>query len=113
MTFPEDHAALGMATRALVADHAYALEDDVAPPISLSTTFRHRDPDDPTAGEPDPFTPHRNVYSRETQPTLTRAEKVLGTVIGQPTLLYPTGISAGTSRLGSGNDIDETQRGRR
>lgn len=41
-----------------------------------------------------PSQPARDIYSRYTQPTLTRAEKALTSVIGAPTILYPSGIAA-------------------
>ncbi|GAA6058570.1 hypothetical protein JCM10212_007009 [Sporobolomyces blumeae] len=89
-----------LATRAIHADH-YLAGEEVAAGISLSTTFRHPDPEQ-IAEKPegyydanwDPYAPSRDIYSRETQPTLTRAEKVLESVIGYPTLVYPSGISA-------------------
>lgn len=68
----------------------------------MSTTFRHPSPEDIASKPPgyyddanfDLANPQRNVYSRYTQPTLTRAERVLTSIIGQPTLVYPSGIAA-------------------
>lgn len=66
-----------------------------------TTTFRHPSPEQIAAAEPglydanwSPATPSRDIYSRYTQPTLTRAERVLSSVIGAPTLVYPSGIAA-------------------
>lgn len=90
-------AKLSLATRALIADHTAVHTTEVAPNISLTTTFRHPHPDSPAAADPDVHAPHRHIYSRYTTPTLSRTEQVLASVIGQPTLTYPSGISAGTS----------------
>ncbi|GAA5897784.1 hypothetical protein JCM8208_000261 [Rhodotorula glutinis] len=96
MTPPPSTAAL--ATRAIHQDSELS-GPEVAPTISLSTTFRHPDPevDGVEPGyddEWDPSRPSRDVYSRETKPTTTRAEHVLSSIIGQPTLLYPSGMAA-------------------
>ncbi|GAA5943859.1 uncharacterized protein JCM15063_006531 [Sporobolomyces koalae] len=89
-----------LATRAIHADHRLA-GPEVAANISTSTTFRHPAPEE-IAAKPEgyydsdwkPNEPSRDIYSRETQPTLTRAEKVLEGVIGYPTICYPSGIAA-------------------
>ncbi|GJN94752.1 hypothetical protein Rhopal_007844-T1 [Rhodotorula paludigena] len=87
-----------VSTRAIHEDAPLA-GVEVAAPISLTTTFRHPDPEtdgvEPGyAADWDPSNPSRDVYARETKPTTTRAEHVLSAVIGQPTLLYPSGIAA-------------------
>ncbi|GAA5845812.1 hypothetical protein JCM9279_002384 [Rhodotorula babjevae] len=87
-----------LATRAIHQDSDLATAE-VAASLSLSTTFRHPDPelDGVQPGyddEWDPSKPSRDVYSRETKPTTTRAEHVLSSIIGQPTLLYPSGMAA-------------------
>ncbi|GAA5921720.1 hypothetical protein JCM1841_007104 [Sporobolomyces salmonicolor] len=89
-----------LATIAVHADSALS-GPEVAANISTSTTFRHPSPEEIAAAEPgtydslwDPANPSRDIYSRYTQPTLTRAEKVLGGVIGAPTVVYPSGIAA-------------------
>lgn len=72
-----------------------------SPLHSVSTTFKHPDPET-VAAAPEGFydtawqanEPSRDIYSREGQPTLTRAEKVLEGVIGHPTLVYPSGLNA-------------------
>ncbi|GAA5950463.1 hypothetical protein JCM21900_004813 [Sporobolomyces salmonicolor] len=89
-----------LATIAVHADSALS-GPEVAANISTSTTFRHPSPEEIAAAGPgtydslwDPAKPSRDIYSRYTQPTLTRAEKVLGGVIGAPTVVYPSGIAA-------------------
>ncbi|GAA5862984.1 hypothetical protein JCM1840_002346 [Sporobolomyces johnsonii] len=89
-----------LATIAVHADSALS-GPEVAANISTSTTFRHPSPEEVAAAEPgtydslwDPANPSRDIYSRYTQPTLTRAEKVLEGVIGAPTVVYPSGIAA-------------------
>ena len=99
----------GLATRSLIADHGYATGREVAPNISLTTTFRHDPPSEDlpltapvtTGTAEDDFNPFepKDIYSRYTQPTLTRAEKVLGSVIGHPTLMYPSGLAAAFALL--------------
>ena len=75
---------------------------DSVPYNSLTTTFRHPSPEE-IASKPEGYydgdkfdlsDPPRDIYSRYTQPTLTRAERVLSSLIGQPTLVYPSGIAA-------------------
>ncbi|GAA5842479.1 hypothetical protein JCM9279_005396 [Rhodotorula babjevae] len=90
----------GLATRAIHQDSRLS-GPEVAPSISTATTFRHPTPEHIAAAPPgtfgsewDPSSPSRDIYSRYTQPTLTRAEAVLASVIGQPTLVYPSGIAA-------------------
>ncbi|GAA6006021.1 hypothetical protein JCM11491_004092 [Sporobolomyces phaffii] len=97
--------SFSLATKAIHCDHRLA-GNEVSANISVSTTFKHPDPED-KASKPEGYydtawqanEPSRNVYSRQGQPTLTRAEKVLEGVIGQPTLVYPSGLSAFYSLL--------------
>lgn len=92
--------SFSLATKAIHSDHRLA-GPEVSANISVSTTFRHPDPEE-VAAAPEgfydtnwqPSEPSRDIYSREGQPTLTRAEKVLEGVIGQPTLVYPSGLNA-------------------
>ncbi|GAA6007628.1 hypothetical protein JCM11491_003902, partial [Sporobolomyces phaffii] len=94
-----------LATKAIHADHRLA-GAEVSANISVSTTFKHPDPEE-VASKPEGFydtawqanEPSRDIYSREGQPTLTRAEKVLEGVIGHPTLVYPSGLNAFFSLL--------------
>ncbi|GAA5955198.1 hypothetical protein JCM3765_003242 [Sporobolomyces pararoseus] len=92
--------SFSLATKAIHLDHRLA-GPEVSANISVSTTFRHPDPEE-VASKPEGFydtawqanEPSRDIYSREGQPTLTRAEKVLEGVIGHPTLVYPSGLNA-------------------
>ncbi|BGP43991.1 hypothetical protein JCM10450v2_008208 [Rhodotorula kratochvilovae] len=90
-------AGSSLATRAIHEDMDLA-GVEVAPNLSFSTTFRHPNPEDGIepgyAEDWDPSNPSRDVYARETKPTTTRAEHVLTTIIGAPTILYPSGIFA-------------------
>ncbi|GAA5821260.1 hypothetical protein JCM3770_007387 [Rhodotorula araucariae] len=90
----------GIATRAIHQDSDLS-GPEVAANISTSTTFRHPSPEQIAAAEPGlyaenwtPVDPSRDIYSRYTQPTLTRAEKVLSSVLGAHTIVYPSGIAA-------------------
>ncbi|SCV66916.1 BQ2448_5562 [Microbotryum intermedium] len=92
---------LGFATKTLHADHHLLIRPEVAPSISVATTFRHPSPAEVAAAPPghydakcDPFEPSRDIYLRYTQPTLTQAEAVLSSVIGQPTIVFPNGLAA-------------------
>lgn len=95
---PSDDSAT-LPTRALIADRSFndPVDYSVSPPISVSTTFKQRNPDDQLnypAEQWDPANPDRDIYSREGQPTLTRAEKVLASIIEKPTILFPSGIAS-------------------
>ncbi|SGY34896.1 BQ5605_C002g01698 [Microbotryum silenes-dioicae] len=90
-----------LSTRLLHADHHLVARPEVAPAISVSTTFRAPSPAEILAAAPghyttdwDPSIPSRDIYSRYTQPVLTQAEAVLSAIIGQPTIAYPSGIAA-------------------
>ncbi|KAM0793136.1 hypothetical protein ACM66B_000612 [Microbotryomycetes sp. NB124-2] len=103
---PSPSHKLALATRALHGDHDWIQSDEVSPLISLSTTFRHPSPqqiaqttDGSLSSNWDPSNPARDIYSRYTQPTLTRTESALSAVIGQPTIAYPSGIAAVTAIL--------------
>ncbi|KAM0756077.1 cystathionine gamma-synthase [Meredithblackwellia eburnea MCA 4105] len=99
MTGKDDTLAkFGLSSRAIHGDAP--LGDEVAPNISLTTTFRHPLPGSAKATtEWSPADPVRDIYSRYTQPTLTRTEQALSAIIGTPTILYPSGISAAYSAL--------------
>ncbi|POY72005.1 hypothetical protein BMF94_5014 [Rhodotorula taiwanensis] len=96
-----NNSSRGFATRSIHSD-ATLSGPEVAPNISLSTTFRQPSPQEIASKPPgyyddskfDLSDPTRDIYSRYTQPTLTRVERVLSSVIGQPTLVYPSGIAA-------------------
>ncbi|KAK9899917.1 PLP-dependent transferase [Cystobasidium minutum MCA 4210] len=104
--------------------HADTLEDEEIPvgvPISTSTTFRHPKPssaatpgfteqkkgelynDKPegytgTEGDDappyDPQHPDRHIYSRYTQPVMTRTEKVLSAALNGHAIMFTTGLSS-------------------
>ncbi|GAA6036872.1 hypothetical protein JCM8097_006325 [Rhodosporidiobolus ruineniae] len=87
-------SAPSVATRSVHAD-AHLSGPEVSAAISTATTFRHPVYErieqhhewDPSLGE-------RHIYSRETQPTTSRVEAVLESLIGAPTLTYSSGIAA-------------------
>lgn len=55
----------GLATRAIITDHHHATGNgEVAPSISVSTTFRQLPPDVRSTAEWDPSEPYEHVYSR-------------------------------------------------
>ncbi|GAA5831891.1 hypothetical protein JCM11251_003922 [Rhodosporidiobolus azoricus] len=89
-----------LATRAIHQDSSLS-GPEVSAFISTSTTFRHPTPEQIAAADPgyygdkwSPAEPSRDIYSRYTQPTLTRAETVLTGLLGAPTVVYPSGIAA-------------------
>ncbi|CBQ73113.1 related to Cystathionine beta-lyase [Sporisorium reilianum SRZ2] len=99
--------APGLATAALHADHPCALTDPnyaVAPAISVSTTFRAPAPDSAHAAlldaaargeeEFDMQDPQVHIYSRYSQATNVRAEKVLSQIMGARALTYASGLAA-------------------
>lgn len=97
----------GFATAALHADHPDPTVEPnyaVAPSISLSTTFRAPAPnsahaklvDDAVQGraEFDMQDPDLHIYSRYSQTTNIRCEKVLSSIIKANALTYSSGIAA-------------------
>ncbi|WFD31691.1 cystathionine gamma-synthase [Malassezia sp. CBS 17886] len=76
-----------------------------APIISLSTTFRHPHPDTPLARTArgdmvaHPEDPPTHVYSRYTQGTNVRTEKVLTAALGGYALTYSSGLNAALAAL--------------
>ena len=99
--------APSLATAALHADHPNATADGnyaVAPSISLSTTFRSPHPssahakllEDAGRGEAefDMQDPSFHIYSRYSQATNIRCEKVLSQIIKAHALTYSSGLSA-------------------
>ena len=85
-------------TLALYADHALRIDDDVAPPLHTTTTFHYSaDPASLTAiteRKSFPCQPESHVYSRISNPNLTRLEAVLSSLLGAPSLSYASGLSA-------------------
>ncbi|KAH8647514.1 pyridoxal phosphate-dependent transferase [Ilyonectria robusta] len=89
--------ALSLASRAVHADDHISAHRAVAPAMHVSTTFRYNndpkrliplDYTDPTA----PLDSH--VYSRITNPSTTRLEAVLTSLLGGPAVTYSSGLSA-------------------
>ena len=82
-------------TLVLHADHPDETKDEafpVAPSISMSTTFRQPHPDSAFARNADnlesaPDVAPYHVYSRYTQDTRTRAERVISGILGAHSLL--------------------------
>ncbi|CDR99143.1 related to cystathionine beta-lyase [Sporisorium scitamineum] len=96
-----------LSTAALHADHPSHLADAnyaIAPSISLSTTFRAPAPnsahakllEDVAKGEAefDMQDPGFHIYSRYSQSTNIRAEKVLSQIMGAHALTYSSGLAA-------------------
>ncbi|CAD6575661.1 MAG: hypothetical protein CYPHOPRED_005760 [Cyphobasidiales sp. Tagirdzhanova-0007] len=107
-------ADLDIASLLIHADTIGERETSVGVPISTSTTFRNPPPSksvengqarvsdegvsrtmDEEGSPPfDPMNPERHVYSRYTQPTLTRVEKVLSALLKSHALSFSSGLSA-------------------
>ncbi|EJD42589.1 PLP-dependent transferase [Auricularia subglabra TFB-10046 SS5] len=88
--------AEGLGTILLHADDELgARHAEVAPSISVSTTFRQPQGVD-LIGEYDPAHPKFHVYSRESQEVNSRVERVLGELhgLGKHALTFSSGLSA-------------------
>ncbi|CAE6412018.1 unnamed protein product [Rhizoctonia solani] len=86
---------LELATILLHADDEAHSEVNVAPAISVSTTFRAPGPVKlEYPDEPDVSSPQRHIYSRYTTPISTRVEKVLSALLGAHAITYASGIAA-------------------
>ncbi|ODQ65076.1 cystathionine gamma-synthase [Nadsonia fulvescens var. elongata DSM 6958] len=82
-------------TRALHGDDSLSLQSDIAPPISVTSTFRYPEPEFlQTSREIDYNASKNHVYSRLNTPTVDRAEAVLNEILGGQSTLYSTGVSA-------------------
>lgn len=115
MTSSQQHDGLpapSLATRALHADHPDASLSpnySVAPSLSLSTTFRAPHPHSATAqlladatkglADFDMQDPPIHIYSRYSQDTTIRAEKVLSKVLNAHALTYSSGLAAAYAAL--------------
>ncbi|CAG9971344.1 unnamed protein product [Clonostachys byssicola] len=86
-----------LSSKVVHADDNISAHRAVAPAMHVSTTFRYDDdPDqlkmwvntDPTA----PLDSH--IYSRDTNPSATRVEAILGSILNGPSLTYSSGLSA-------------------
>lgn len=107
MTKPTSPDPPKLDTLVLHADQPDETKDEafpVAPSISMSTTFRQPHPDSTLARNADnlgsaPDVAPYHVYSRYTQDTRTRAERVISGILGAHSLLYSSGLSASDSLL--------------
>ncbi|KAJ3534940.1 hypothetical protein NM688_g7052 [Phlebia brevispora] len=74
---------------------------EVAPSISVTTTFKNPEPWNEEIGlsNLDAWNPDRHVYSRYTQASSTRAEKVLSKVNDGYALTYASGLAASYAAL--------------
>ncbi|PIL37243.1 hypothetical protein GSI_00936 [Ganoderma sinense ZZ0214-1] len=72
---------------------------EVAPSISVSTTFRATDPTKFPKEEFDQWNPKHHVYSRYTQNVSTRAERVLSKINGGYAVTYASGLAASYAAL--------------
>ncbi|CAE7056553.1 unnamed protein product [Rhizoctonia solani] len=91
---------LSLATRLIHADDGARSEPNVAPSISVSTTFREPIPEKlEYPSDPDPSTPDRHIYSRYTTPVSTRVEKVLSALLDAHAITYASGLAATTAAL--------------
>ncbi|TBU33245.1 cystathionine gamma-synthase [Dichomitus squalens] len=75
---------------------------EVAPSISVSTTFRAPDPTkvpDAFSNEFDAWDPERHVYSRYTQGVTARAERILSKINDGYAITYASGLSASYAAL--------------
>lgn len=67
------------------ADDGIEQLSDVSPAIHLSTTYEYTYENEPRDA----------VYSRESIPTVQRCEAVLSSILGAPSVIYASGLSAG------------------
>ncbi|KAJ1899487.1 hypothetical protein LPJ66_002070 [Kickxella alabastrina] len=85
-----------LSTQALHADAHLQVTSDVAPAISVSTTFEYaKTTVDACNYGPD----QRYAYSRESTPTTTKAESVLSTITEGHAVLYGSGLTASLAVL--------------
>ena len=107
MSHPADLPEPTLQTRLLHSDQLDASKEpnySVAPMLSLSTTFRAPHPDSelgPRMSEfaTNPQDPPVHVYSRFTQSTTVRTEKVLSSLLGANAITYASGLQAATAML--------------
>ncbi|TFK76006.1 cystathionine gamma-synthase [Pluteus cervinus] len=79
---------------------AGSIPNEVAPSISVSTTFRQPKPSGvDTVSAVDLRNPSRHVYSRYTQSISTRAEHILGRINDGYALTYSSGLAAAYAAL--------------
>lgn len=83
-------------TIAIHGDSEFHDSQDVAPPIRLSSTYRYNsNPDDLVApGAAGAIEGSELWYSRISNPSAYKAEKILSEIIGKPSILYANGLAA-------------------
>ncbi|RXW14397.1 hypothetical protein EST38_g11458 [Candolleomyces aberdarensis] len=83
------------------AEVAASSRTDVAPSISVTTTFRAPKPEEnvPPLSEKDLWNPPRHVYSRYTQDNTTRVEHILSKINQGCAITYSSGLSAAYAAL--------------
>lgn len=88
----------GLSTKLVHADDSQSRVPDIATPINVSTTFRY--PEDPSdlhalADAPDGRYPEdQPIYSRLGHPNGKRVEAVFDEILGHPSVIYSSGVSA-------------------
>ncbi|KAJ7254430.1 cystathionine gamma-synthase [Mycena rebaudengoi] len=85
-------------TQLIHGDSAFHHGQEVAPSISVSTTFRSRLPNEEHLAS-DYRNPSHHVYSRYTQQVSTRAEHILSKICDGFAITYGSGISAGYAAM--------------
>ncbi|KAJ7591167.1 Cys/Met metabolism PLP-dependent enzyme-domain-containing protein [Mycena floridula] len=86
-------------TALIHADSSVGIQNEVAPPISVTTTFRALEQQD---SDVDYWNPSSHVYSRYTRDTTGRVERVLSKVLDEGTcypLTYSSGLAASYAAL--------------
>ncbi|KAJ6538586.1 cystathionine gamma-synthase [Mycena sp. CBHHK59/15] len=86
-------------TELVHGDAALHRDQEVAPSISVTTTFRSPHPNEPAATDTDYRNPSRHVYSRYTQQVSTRVEHILSSVNDGLALTYSSGLAASYAAL--------------
>ncbi|EJD01392.1 cystathionine gamma-synthase [Fomitiporia mediterranea MF3/22] len=83
----------------LIHGDASLSKDEVAPSISVTTTFKTPTDIGTITNGFDPLNPVRHVYSRYTQDNSTRAEKILSEINGGYALTYASGLTSSFAAL--------------
>jgi len=84
-------------THLVHGDDKFRRDEDVAPSISVSTTFLSPKPNEEWVA--DYRNPSRHVYSRYTAQNSTRVEHILSQITGGFALTYSSGLAAGFAAL--------------
>ncbi|SCU91800.1 LADA_0F12134g1_1 [Lachancea dasiensis] len=87
---------MSFATQSIHGDDECNRVPDVAPPINVSTTYRFDNDNLVTAAELDPSigVDEQLVYARESHPNAVRLEHVISKLLGAPSVVYSSGLSA-------------------